>query len=219
AQMWRDIAGPGDLALSLPGFGDTPLQGVPSFPALVEFVASQLTEPADLVGVSLGSMVAQHTALLRPDKVRSLVIACGGIASDPERSHQRAKDTRDTGMRGVLDSTLQRWFTAEALANEDHPGVAYTRHRLLTDDPEVFAAYWDAMAAHDLRESIRDVKVATTVLAAAGDQAVSVAVIRGVADLIDGAAFEVIEGPHILPLENRAGFMDAIQRHLGRVGP
>jgi 3-oxoadipate enol-lactonase len=217
AQLWRDLVEPGDLALSFPGFGDTPLEEPLSLPALAAFVASRVREPADLVGVSLGSMVAQHTALLFPDKVRSVVLACAGVASGAETSRQRARDTREGGMAGVLATTLERWFSPEALATEGHPGVEYARKRLLTDDPAVFAAYWEAMAEHDLREEIGKLRIPVTVLAAAGDRAVPVDVLRGVAELIEGARFEVIDGPHIVPLENRAGFTGVVRGHLSRV--
>ncbi len=217
ARLWDDFARPGDLALSFPGFGDTRLAGPPTFAGLADFVADQLTEPADLVGVSLGSMVAQHTALLRPDRVRSIVLACGGMATSPETSRQRARDTREGGMAGVLDQTLDRWFTPAALADEDHPGVGYARRRLLADDPEVFAAYWEAMAEHDLRDRIAGVRVPTTVVAAAGDKSVPVEAMRAIAELVDGARFEVIDGPHIVPLENADGFRAVLAGHLGRV--
>lgn len=217
ARLWRDVAGPDELALSFPGFGDTPLAAPPTFAALADFVADSVPGPADLVGVSLGSMVAQYTALLRPDKVRSLVLACGGVAGNAEASRQRARDTREHGMAGVLDSTLQRWFTPEALAEQAHPGVGYARKRLLTDDPAVFAAYWEMMAGHDLRARIGQVRVPATVVAAAGDRSVPVDAMRGVAELIDGAVFEVIDGPHIVPLENPAGFGELVRRHVNRV--
>jgi pimeloyl-ACP methyl ester carboxylesterase len=218
ARLWRDIAGPDDVALNLPGFGGTPApDGGPSFPALVEFALRGLREPADLVGVSLGSMVAQHAALLRPDMVRSVLLACGGAATDPETSRGRARAARETGMAGVLPSTLDRWFTPEALAADGHPGVAYARDRLLADDPEVFAAYWEMMAGHDLTEALRDVTVPATVLAAVDDLAAPVVAMKDLADRVPGARFEVIAGPHIVPLENRAGFTDAVRRHLALV--
>jgi 3-oxoadipate enol-lactonase len=193
------------------------LAGPPSLSGLADFVADQLTEPADLVGVSLGSMVAQHTALAHPDKVRSVVLACGGMATNPETSLQRAADTRATGMAGVLDTTLTRWFTPAALADEHHAGVDYARQRLLADDPDVFAAYWEAMSKHDLRDQIAELKVPTTVLAAQGDLATPVEAMRAIADLVPGAVFELIDGPHIVSLENRKGFQDVLARHLDRV--
>jgi 3-oxoadipate enol-lactonase len=217
ARMWDDIAKPGDIGLNFPGFGDTRLAGPPTFPGLADFVADQLTEPADLVGVSLGSMVAQHTALLRPEQVRSIVVACGGMVTSPETSMQRARDSRALGMAGMLDSTMERWFTPEALADAGHPGVGYARRRLLSDDAEVFADYWQAMAEHDLRDRIAQITVPTTVVAARDDRSVPVDAMRAIADAVYGATFEVIDGPHIVPLENREGFLALLGRHLDRV--
>lgn len=217
AQVWKDVIRQGDIALNFPGFGDTPLEGELTLSRLADFVADHITEPADLVGVSLGSMVAQHTALRHPDAVRSIVLACGGVSSNPAVSHARAAETRRTGMDGMLGSTLERWFTPAALAADSHPGVEYTRKRLLSDDPAVFAAYWDAMAEHDLRESIGTVRAATTVVAGSEDLAVSVDAMSSVAALIDGARFEVVDGPHLLPLENSEGFLNVVKRHLNRL--
>lgn len=216
--LYDEVAVGDSLTPHFPGFGDTAPDGPVSFARLVEFVAGLLTEPADLVGVSLGSMVAQQVAVRRPELVRSLVLGCGSVATKSEVSLQRAKATRQGGMAAVLDTTLDRWFTAEALATTGHQGVGYARQRLLTDDPEVFANYWEAMAEHDLREEIGVVRVPTTVLAAEGDRAVSVDDMRDLADRVPGAVFEVVPGPHILPLENPTGFMDVIDRHLRRVG-
>jgi pimeloyl-ACP methyl ester carboxylesterase len=217
AHLWDGIAGPGDIALDFPGFGGTRSAGPPTFPGLADFVAGRLTEPADLVGVSLGSMVAQHTALLRPELVRSIVVACGGPATSPETSLRRARDSRALGMAGMLDSTLERWFTPEALADPAHPGVGYARQRLLSDDAGVFADYWQAMADHDVRDQLARIGVPTTVIAADGDRSVPVDAMRAIADAVPGATFEVIDGPHILPLENRDGFLAALGRHLDRV--
>ena len=80
------------------------------------------TGPADLVGMSLGSMVAQQVAVRRPELVRSLVLACGGMRTDPAVSRQRAENTRRDGMLGTLDETLRRWFTADGARRSRPPG-------------------------------------------------------------------------------------------------
>jgi pimeloyl-ACP methyl ester carboxylesterase len=218
-EVWRRVAEPGGLTPSFPGFGDTPLTGEPTFDRLVEFVAGIVSEqgPADLVGLSLGSMVAQHVAVERPELVRSLVLACGGMSAHPEVMRDRAETTRRVGMSGVLQTTLERWFTPAALTRADHPGVTYARRRLLSDSADVFAAYWAAMGAHDLTDELKRIDVPATVVAGAQDESVPVTAMREVADRIEGARFEVLDGPHILPLENPDGFARLVREHLARV--
>lgn len=218
-EIWRSVAEPGELTPSFPGFGDTPLPGEPTFGLLVEFVAGVVAGrgPADLVGLSLGSMVAQHVAVERPELVRSLVLACGGMSAHPDVMRDRAETTRRLGMSGVLESTLERWFTAAALGKDDHPGVAYVRRRLLSDSADAFADYWAAMAAHDLTEDIKRIGVPVTVIAGADDVSVPVPAMREVADRIPGSRFEVMDGPHMLPLEDPDGFARLVREHLARV--
>jgi 3-oxoadipate enol-lactonase len=219
--VWDEVAVDGGLAPSFPGFGETPrLDQAPSFAAMVEFVAAQLdgSGPADIVGCSLGSMVAQHVAVDRPGLVRSLVLACGAGRTSADAARQRAAASRAGGMAAVLPSTLERWLTPEALAQDGHPGLAYARDRLLRDDPEVFASYWDFMAGHDMMDTLGQIRVPVTVIAAESDRAAPVAAMAETASRIPGARFEQMPGPHILPLENAAGLRDAIARHLGQFG-
>ena len=63
----------------LPGYGaSAPLDGPLSLPALADAVVRLLdalaTDRAHVVGLSMGGMIAQHTALHHPDRVRSLAL-------------------------------------------------------------------------------------------------------------------------------------------------
>lgn len=217
-EMWESVATAGALIPSFPGFGRTPLSSQPTFEYLVDFVAGIVADggPADLVGVSLGSMVAQHVVLRRPELVRSIVLACGGMATDPSAMRERAAMTRRLGMDGIVQMTLRRWFTAAAVGTEGHPGVSYARDRLLSDSAEVFASYWEAMAEHDVSEELRHITVPATVVAGTNDAAVSVSAMQAMAERIPGAHFTMIDGPHMLPLENPDGFANVVCDHLTR---
>ncbi|MFC4942999.1 alpha/beta fold hydrolase [Pseudonocardia sp. GCM10023141] len=220
--LWTDVARPGALTPDLPGHGGAPRPAGPlTMAALVEHVADLIEEhgggPADLVGISLGSMVAQQVAVHRPELVRSMVLACGGMRTDPAVSAQRSADTRLLGVTGTLDVTLRRWFTAAALADPDHPGVAWARARLLADDADVVADYWAAMAGHDLTGALGAVTVPTTCIGATADASVPVAAMRAVADAIPGGRMREIPGPHIVVLEEPAGFVAAVDEHLAWV--
>jgi pimeloyl-ACP methyl ester carboxylesterase len=216
-RIWADIHVPGATALDLPGHGDTPAADQVSLDRLVDYVLAQLTGPATLVGLSLGGMVAQQVALREPSAVASLVVACSTSASNPEVMFERSAATRQGGMAGVLDTTLDRWFTPEALATPGHPGVEYARRRLLDDDPEVVAQYWEAMSKHDVRERLPSLKVPATFIAGAEDRASSLAVLEGMARAVPDAVLRVLDGPHMLPLEQPREFTEALSEHLEHV--
>jgi pimeloyl-ACP methyl ester carboxylesterase len=176
--------------------------------------------PLDLVGVSMGGAVAQQVAVRHPDRVRSVLLACcgpgrAGPMTDPDG---RADDVRRLGLAGTLDSTLQRWFSAGAIATPGHPGVEYVRARWLTDNTEVVVRAWLALGHHALREELRKVKGPVTVLGARHDQAVPIARLLDLFDLLPAARLEVIEGPHMLQLEQPIAFAKAVRRHLAWAG-
>lgn len=226
-RVWDDViamtADDDALAPDLPGHGSAPApSGRVSLDALVDHLAALVAGrddgPADVVGLSLGSMLAQQLAVHRPECVRSLVLACGGMATDPAVSRQRAATTREQGMAATVPDTLRRWFSPEALATPEHPGVDYARRRLLTDDPDVVADYWEAMGTHDLRDRLAEIRVPTTVVGATGDASVPPATMRAIAELVPGARYVEVAGPHIVVLEEAATFARVVDGHRGRVG-
>ncbi len=217
-RVWSGIAEAEDVALDFPGFGNAPpLAGPLSLGGLADHVAGWMTGPMTVVGMSLGSMVAQHLAIRHPELVRSLVLCAGASQSNPEAAKQRAELARTGGMAGVLPSTLTRWFTSEALRALHHDGVAYVRDRLLRDDAETFAAYWDAMALHHTTEELGGVAVPVTVVAAADDKSVPVAAMQRLADAVPGAVLRVIAGPHLAPLERPEEFRAVLAEHAARL--
>jgi pimeloyl-ACP methyl ester carboxylesterase len=216
-RIYTDVRRDGDRALDFPGFGAAgPVDRV-TLAGLADYVLGQISEPVTLVGVSLGGMVAQQVAVREPDAVASLVVACSNAVSHPATMAGRAAATRAGGMAGILDTTLERWFTPQALATPDHPGVTYVRQRLLDDDPEVFAQYWEAMAEHNLAAQLSSIKVPATFIAGQADRASSAETLQQMADAAPRGTFELIDGPHMLPLERAAEFRGALDRHAGRL--
>jgi 3-oxoadipate enol-lactonase len=176
-------------------------------------------EPLDLVGISMGSMVAQHAAVRHPGRVRSLLLACTGGSADPAVALARADAAEASGMAGVADSTLERWFTAAALAaRPEHRGVGYARATLLALDPASWAAGWRAIARHDVLARLGAVSAPTTCVAARDDVSAPLARVRRLAEAIPGARLEILDGPHMIHLENPAAFSAALAAHLRRHG-
>jgi pimeloyl-ACP methyl ester carboxylesterase len=217
------------LAVDLPGHGDAPMRALASLDDVADAVAQDLAGSGDgplhVVGLSLGGMVALHLALKHPERVRSLVVACAPGVTPTEILTERAAVVRRDGMDGTLASTLERWFSAEALtAAADGPtpagddataaAIAYTRARLLADDSATIARYWELMAAHDVLDRLGEIKVPSTLVAGSGDRATSPEQLRLLADGIAGARYAELDGPHMLQLEAPAAFAAAIDDHL-----
>src|ERR1700722_3243936 len=81
AGCWERMPLPaGDVAKhTFPGFGGRPRASeAPTRASLADEVAATYEPPLDLVGVSLGGMVAQHLTLRHGDRVLSLMVCCTG---------------------------------------------------------------------------------------------------------------------------------------------
>lgn len=219
--QWLRLPGVPVVRYVAPGFGRRPPSASPlSLDDLADEVATlDLPAPFDVVGVSMGSMVAQHLAVRHPGVVNSLVLACTGPSADPATSAGRATEVERTGMRGVLATTLARWFTPEALAVEPtHPGVRYAERALLDLRPEAFASGWRAIARHDVVAALGQVDVPATCVAGSTDVSAPPERVRRLAEAIPGADFVVVPGPHMLPLEQPTAFSEIIAAHLARHG-
>jgi 3-oxoadipate enol-lactonase len=201
--------------------GDRPR---PAFPLTLEALARDVVDNVegelDLVGLSLGGAVALEIALRWPDRVRSVLLACSSAGSTAAGTvlRERAAEVERVGMPGVLDVTLRRWFTKDALAEAGHPGVAYARERLLRGSAESFAASWRALADLDAVAELHTLRAPTTVLHATEDVTGSIEARQAMADRIPGARLAVVPGPHMAQLERPAEFAEAVLDHLDRVG-
>jgi 3-oxoadipate enol-lactonase len=203
-----------------PGLGDRPRGDFElTLDNLADEVVTLADGPLDLVGVSMGAMVAQHAAIRHPGRVRSMLLACSGASASPGRSLEQAETVAGGGMAAVLDSTLARWFRPQTLAQQPaHPGVGYVTATLLALDPRSFADSWRAIAGHDVLDQLPGVTVPATCVAGSDDGAAPADRMRLLADGLPDARLVVLDGSHMLMLENPRDFSAELARHLARHG-
>ncbi|MDX6541069.1 MAG: 3-oxoadipate enol-lactonase [Gaiellales bacterium] len=221
ASCWEGVPFP-DVPTAkheLPGFGSRARAATqPTMASLAAEVAATYDGSLDLVGVSMGGMVAQHVAIDYPERIRSLLVACTGAVVNPATMLARADAAEAEGMEGVLPVTLERWFTPRALATSPpHPGVEYARRTLLALAPSAFADGWRAMAGHDVRDRLSSITAVTTCVAGASDVVGTPERVRELTAGIKGAQMVSIEGPHMIQLECPAEFGFVVGEHLERV--
>jgi pimeloyl-ACP methyl ester carboxylesterase len=175
------------------------------------------SEVFDFVGLSLGAAVAMNFALEHPERVRSMVLACTSAKANTQVMEDRAKSVEALGLPGVLESTLERWFTPEILALGSHSGVSYARKTLLKNSVENFARSWRILGSHNVLDNLSEIQCPVTVVAGKKDMASSFDGLKEISEKLPLAEFVVAGGPHMLQLETPIEFHKIVKDHLTRV--
>ncbi|MDN5928903.1 MAG: 3-oxoadipate enol-lactonase [Hyphomicrobiales bacterium] len=157
---------------------------------------------AAVVGLSVGGMIAQGLASLRPDLVSALVLMdTAHRIGTVEGWNGRIDTVRQKGMAAIADGVLGGWFTQGY--RDGVVDFAGYRAMLLRNDIEGYAGVCAALRDADLTESTRALKVPTLCAAGEHDATTSPAIMRGTADLIDGARLEVVRDAGHIPCVER----------------
>lgn len=173
---------------------------------------------AVVAGVSVGGMIAQGLAAMRPDLVAALVLCDTAHKIGTEDIwNQRIETVTTKGIAALADTILQRWFPPAYRVPENADFVGYAA--MLTRSPaEGYAGTCAALRDADLTESTRALTIPVLCLVGDRDGSTPPDLVRSMADLIDGARFGIVDGAGHLPCVDRpdatarliAGFLDDI---------
>jgi 3-oxoadipate enol-lactonase/4-carboxymuconolactone decarboxylase len=168
---------------------------------------------ATVAGLSIGGMIAQQMAALKPGRVSRLILCDTAMAIPPASGWiDRAKAVRAGGMAPVADGVLARWVTPGFLGD---PAAIGLRAMLLRTDPEGYAAAAEAIAAADLTENTTKLTMPTLVIVGAEDLATPVASAEALRDAIPGARLVVLpDAAHIPTVQHPGAVTAAIKEFL-----
>lgn len=210
------------LTYDFPGHGRTP---VPAAPYTIEDLSEQAAglladagyEQVDVVGVSLGGLVAQRLAVDHPELVRRLVVVDAVAAYPPALQRQwrdRAARTPADGLEPLVDPTLSLWFTADRLV-EGGALVERVRTLLLAGDPRGYALACQALEQVDLSDVTGRIRAPTLVVCGEDDALPFTAAARALADeLPDGRLVWLSPARHAGVLERPEQFLQALTAFL-----
>jgi 3-oxoadipate enol-lactonase len=160
----------------------------------------------DVVGFSMGGLIAQGFAVRYPHRLRSLVLLNTVYRRSPaERAAiaARVADVRNGGYVPSVETALDRWFTP-AFRESRPEVVAGVRRRLFTNDLEAYANAYEVFATADaeLEDTAADIGCPTLVTTGAEDQRSTAAMAAALAADIPEGRCEIIAGQrHMMPLE------------------
>ncbi|MCW2696709.1 MAG: 3-oxoadipate enol-lactonase [Modestobacter sp.] len=225
-EVVRGLGGFEVLTYDFPGHGGT---GVPVEPYTVEDLADQAAGllrnagavPADVVGVSLGGLVAQRLAACHDELVRRLVVVDAVSVYPPQLREQwrdRAERTPVEGLEPLIEPTMAVWFTADKLAAAD-PVVEDVRRTYRAGDPVGYAYACRALQDVDLTGSIGRITAPTLVVCGDDDAPPFLAAARELAaSLPDARLTWLSPARHAGVLEQPGQFIDALTGFLREEG-
>jgi 3-oxoadipate enol-lactonase len=201
------------MALDLPGHGSAELPALGAgIDAYAAAVADQLGEPAHLVGMSLGGLVAQELAASRPDLVASVVLV-DTVSVYPEAFQQiwqdRADIARASGLSSLVEPMVEMWFSAELAATAD-PRVDHARRTFVGTDPEGYARTCDMLAEVDLRDRVTSLAVPAVVVCGQDDAPAFREAATWLARTTGDGTVHWLPGRHACAVENPAKFADLL---------
>jgi pimeloyl-ACP methyl ester carboxylesterase len=209
----------GTISVTLPGHGGRRRQrpGL-TLCDMADEIAGWVRSPVDVVGLSMGGMVAQHLALAHPDRVRSLVLACTTAQTPTQILLERAEATEVEPTERMVATTLERWFTADFLASTPEPEpLAYARRCLEDIDAGSFADIWRALAGHDVLDRLGEITAPTTCLAGKHDVSTPPKELATLAEHLPNSRYVEIDAPHLALLEQPEEFRRVVRDHLAWV--
>lgn len=200
------------------GGTDAP-EGAYNFNMLVDDLAGVMDaygiDRAHYCGLSMGGITGEGFVQRYPGRVDRLIICdCTG-ASTPAGAQQWAERiaiVKEKGIDGVVDITVERWFSPEAYAN-NAKAVARVKEMVKKTPANGFIGCAHALSDFDFKAGLAAIKAETLLIAGSKDAALpGVKFLHGA---IPGSKMVEIEGAgHLANIEQPSAFTQALSDFL-----
>lgn len=224
-RIWRDVIVrlAGDFAIVTYDKRGHGLSDVPPAPYAMDAHVADLAglldhlgaDPAIVVGLSVGGMIAQSLAVERPDLVRGLVLCCTAAKfGEPAFWNERIEAVRRDGMESYSHAIVDRWFS-DAYKERATTELAGYRNMVARTPLDGYAGTCAAIRDADHRALVREVAVPSICIAGEKDVAATPDMMADLARAIPDCRYEQVPGcGHIPCVEQPEYLVEIIRAYL-----
>lgn len=169
------------------------------------------------VGLSIGGMIAQGLAVKRMDQIRALVLSnTAAKIATPAVWQDRIDAVRRGGIEALADATMERWFSRDFRAAQDH---LPWRDMMVSQPLDGYLGCCAAIAGTDFYTPTSGLRLPTLGIAGSADGSTPPDLVRETVNLIPGSRFELIRRAGHLPcVEKPAEYAAILTRFLIDIG-
>ncbi|WP_176082625.1 3-oxoadipate enol-lactonase [Martelella sp. HB161492] len=162
--------------------------------------------PAIICGLSVGGLIAHAMWAKRPELVSAIILSNTASKIGTQESwSERISLLNREGIAGLVDVTMERWFTA-AFRRPDNAVIAGLSTMLVRQSLKGYVATCMAIRDADYRDVAPTISVPVLCLVGDEDSSTPPDVVKATAAAIPGAGFVVIDGAGHIPCIERPEF-------------
>jgi 3-oxoadipate enol-lactonase len=171
------------------------------------------------LGISMGGMIGQTVALKHPALFKSLMLI-DTTSRRPDNAqamwNERIAIAQTQGMAGLLQSTLERWFTAP-FRQSNAPTIKPIADGILSTSVDGFSGCCAAIAQINTLDRLKEIQCPTLVMVGAQDHGTPPAMARQIHENLPNSELIIIEdAAHIANIEQPNIFNAAIGKFLAQ---
>jgi 3-oxoadipate enol-lactonase len=161
-------------------------------------------------GLSMGGMVGQWLGANAPERVDRIVL-CNTHYYFPDKElwNGRLKLAREQGTAGIVDATMERWFTKDFRDNNPQP-MALMKAMFVKTPLEGYIGCAEAVRDMDHRDLLDRIKAPTHVIAGRHDGATPPEAGEYIRSRVPGATMTVLDAAHISNVAQPQAFTKAV---------
>jgi 3-oxoadipate enol-lactonase len=172
------------------------------------------------MGISMGGMIGQVLALKNPGMLQSLIL-CDTSSRIPEEAlpiwEERIGLAQKQGMDALVESTMERWFTA-SFRRKPLPALDKIRGMIKTTPVKGYVGCSRAIMRLNLTERLREITLPSFIIVGEEDPGTPVAASQVIHEQIKGSELVILKSAaHLSNIERQDAFNTAVTAFLKRL--